>query len=121
MIEILSVSREMGPGRKLSLCRFLNRYADEHGLEKDFVILKASMFTSNFSKEDIQNIPIVFSLDGDEFVKRAGDVCSLLNSEGVKEDFYYLFYRETDGNRIQSKKKFCEQLYFAALNMQKVE
>ena len=110
-----------GTLRKLSLCRFLNRYADEHGLEKDFVILKASMFTSNFSKEDIQNIPIVFSLDGDEFVKRAGDVCSLLNSEGVKEDFYYLFYRETDGNRIQSKKKFCEQLYFAALNMQKVE
>lgn len=110
-----------GTRQKLSLCRFLNRYADEHGLEKDFVILKASMFTSNFSKEDIQNIPIVFSLDGDEFVKRAGDVCSLLNSEGVKEDFYYLFYRETDGNRIQSKKKFCEQLYFAALNMQKVE
>lgn len=110
-----------GTRRKLSLCRFLNRYADKHGLEKDFVILKASMFTSNFSKEDIQNIPIVFSQDGDEPVKRAGDVCSLLNSAGVKEEFYYLFYRETGGNRIQSKKEFCEQLYFAALNMQKVE
>ena len=110
-----------GTLRKLSLCRFLNRYADEQGLEKDFVILKASMFTSNFSKEDIQNIPIVFSQDGDELVKRAGDVCSLLNSEGIKEEFYYLFYRETDGNKIQSKKDFCERLYFAALNMQKAE
>ena len=79
------------------------------------------MFTSNFSKEDIQNIPIVFSQAGDELVKRAGDVCSLLNSEGVKEEFYYLFYRETDGNKVQSKKEFCERLYFAALNMQKAE
>lgn len=42
-----------GTLRKLSLCRFLNRYADEQGLEKDFVILKASMFTSNFSKEEL--------------------------------------------------------------------
>lgn len=110
-----------GTRRRLSLCRFLNRYADEHNLEKDFVILKASMFTSNFSKESIQNIPIKFSHDGIELVKRAKDVCSLLNSEEVDEDFYYLFYREKDGNRITSKEDFCKQLYFAALNLQERE
>lgn len=112
------MQQKYGTQRRLSLCRFLNRYAEEHGLEKDFVILKASMFTSNFSKKEIQNVQIVFSHNGDELVKPAGDVCNLLSSDGVKEDFYYLYYRETEGNRISSKEEFCKKLYYAALNLQ---
>lgn len=107
-----------GTGRRLSLCRFLNSYAEEHGLEKDFIILKTSMFTSNFSKDELQNVQIVFNHNGDELVKAAGDICNLLSTDSVKEDFYYLYYRETDGNRIESKEEFCEKLYYAALNMQ---
>lgn len=107
-----------GTRRRLSLCRFLNSYAEEHGLEKDFIILKASMFTSNFSKDELQNVQIVFNYNGDELVKAAGDVCNLLSADSVKEDFYYLYYRETDGNQIESKEEFCEKLYYAAVNMQ---
>lgn len=107
-----------GIQRRLSLCHFLNRYADEHGLEKDFIFLQASMFTSTFSKEDVKKIPIVFSQNGAEVVKRVDDVCNLLNSEGVKEDFYYLFYRRKSENQIQLKKEFCRGLYYAALNLE---
>ena len=62
------VQQSKGTGRRLSLCRFLNRYAEEHGLEKDFIILKASMFTSNFSKNELQNVQIVFNYNGNELV-----------------------------------------------------
>lgn len=62
------VQQSRGTRRRLSLCRFLNRYAEEHGLEKDFIILKASMFTSNFSKNELQNVQIVFNYNGNELV-----------------------------------------------------
>lgn len=110
------IQQKEGTEKRLSLCCFLNRYAEKWGLKKDFVILKASMFTSNFSREDIKKVPIVFREGDAEIVKPAKEVCNLLNSESEKEEFYYLYYREEDGNRIQSKEKFCEDLYYAALN-----
>ena len=112
------IRQKRGTQRRLSLCQYLNNYADKNNLKKDFVILKASMFTSNFSKEEIQNVLIVFKHNNGELVKPVKEVCNLLSSEGVKEDFYYLYYREAEGNTIRAKKDFCEKLYYAALNLQ---
>ena len=45
-IESLEQQQE-GARRKLSLCKYLNKYAERQGLKKDFIIIKANAFKSN--------------------------------------------------------------------------
>lgn len=109
--------QQKGVLRKLSLCKYLNKYAETHGLQKDFVIIKANAFKSNFSKDEIAKVLIVFDQGKDEIIKQFSDVCKTLKADDVKEEFYYLYYRSGKNHEIISKREFCHNLYYAALGL----
>lgn len=118
-IESIKQHQE-GARRRLSLCKYLNEYAESHGLKKDFIIIKANAFKSNFSKDEIAKVLIVFDQEKNEIIKPFAEVCNILKADDVKAEFYYLYYRAGEnGERIVLKKEFCEDLFYAALALQK--
>ena len=104
----------LGEKNRLSLCEYLVNYATEHDLPDDFVIIKANMFNSTFSKDEVTKVLIVFEQGEEQVIKPIAEVCKTLQAEGTKEEFYYLYYRRSDDNFIREKLDFCENLYFAA-------
>lgn len=110
-----SISQQQtGANNKLNLCKYLVHYAKENDLKDDFIIVKANMFNSNFSKEEITKVLIVFDKGDEECVKTISEVCNTLKADATKEEFYYLYYRRDDVE-IESKEQFCNDLYFAAI------
>jgi len=113
-----SLEQQMiGVEHRLRLCRYLVKYAEDNGLEDDFIVVKASMFNSSFSKDAVRKLLIVFNPGEDEVVKPISEVCPTLQAEKVEEDFYYLFYRGNANAVIRGKETFCDDLYRAALGM----
>lgn len=119
IIDIMTLKslqeQQKGTRKKLNLCRYLNQYAQNHELEDDFIIIKANMFNSNFSKDEITKILIVFEQDGKEIVKPIAEVCKTLKAEPTSEEFYYLYYRSRDDRKIADKEDFCYGLYCATI------
>lgn len=114
-----SGSYEKGLGRKVLVCEYLKKYAQENKMPFDYIIIPTSIFSSNFSKDHLKNVLVDF--DGRRPVK-LGTVCRLLNSEKVaeNEEFYYLFYRrgeqtESSAGRIDNVANFCRGLVDACL------
>ena len=106
--------QQKGAANKLKLCKYLVEYAKNHNMQDDFLIVKANMFNSNFSKEEIRKVLIVFDQGEEESIKMFSEVCNTLKADGIKEEFYYLYYRRSKCE-IQSKEEFCRSLYFAAI------
>lgn len=108
--------QQKGTKHKLNLCRYLNKYANEHGLKDDFIIIRANTFNSNFSKDEVTKMLIVFEQGEEEIVKPISDVCKTLKAEATNEEFYYLYYRGDKGVKITSKEEFCHDLYYAVIS-----
>lgn len=105
--------------RKILVCKYMQEYSEKHGMPFDYIIIPTSMFSSNFSKGNIQKILIHFDGIRPMMLK---DVCNLLSAEGLKDekDFYYLFYRRgemTDKftGKIDDIGSFCKGLVKACL------
>jgi len=76
-----------GVENRLRFCSYLVKYAEDNGLDDDFIVIMTSMFTSSFSKDAIRKILIVFNPGEDEVVKLISEVCPTLQAEKVEEDF----------------------------------
>lgn len=96
---------------RLKMCSFLLRQAGKYNWGASLLFIKTTMFNSNFKKEDIKNIPIVFGKEGNTQIKKLEEVCSLLDAKKVERDLCYLFYRRNEGTKSEiSVTKFCEDL-----------
>lgn len=105
--------------RKILVCKYMQEYSKNHGMPFDYIIIPTSMFSSNFSKGNLQKILINFDGKRPMMLK---DVCNLLSAEGLKDekDFYYLFYRrgemtENFTGKIDNVASFCKGLVEACL------
>lgn len=104
--------------RRVAVCAYLKKYAEDHGFPFDYLVLPASMFSSNFSKNNLRKTLINF--DGTDPVE-ISSVCNILSSESDGEymDMYYLYYRRVDfedgaSGKIEDVKEFCEGLIKAS-------
>ena len=109
-----------GTKDRLNLCRYLNGYAKDHGLKDDFIIIRTDMFNSGFSKSEITKLLNVFKQGEDKIVKLFSEVCSTLKADGIKEEFYYLYYRSGEAKGIEGKEKFCKDMYHAAHSLREI-
>lgn len=71
------------------------------------------MFNSNFSKDEIKKVLIVFNSGEKEIISPLSDVCTILEAEGTKEEFYYIYYRSEEGKTIKDKELFCNEIFRA--------
>lgn len=99
-----------GIQRKLAVCNFLKKSARDNKIDCDFVILKADMFTSSFSKQELANTLLVFKDNEAEDIFELNKVSSLLRSDTTKDNMFYIFYRRKNHNNIKDKKEFCKSL-----------
>lgn len=100
----------------LKVIHSLEEYADEKGIDCNFVILKASQFNSGFGKPDFSAINIAFQTKDGEKVAAVGKIVSALKAkERDRDDFFYLFYKRKEGldtnrNDIDNQ-EICEKLF----------
>ena len=113
--------QQKGVKNRLNFCRYLNKYAKEHNLDGDFIVIRTDMFNSAFSKEEITKLLIVFKQNGEEKIKRLSEVCPTLKAEKIQEEFYYLYYRSGTKGKIHSKETFCRGMYHAAHSLVAME
>lgn len=85
----------------LKIMKCLKKFADESGVECNFVILKANQFTSGFGKADFSNANIVFLSSEGEFHAPVKIVASLEAKESERKSFFYLFYKRSDNMEIE--------------------
>lgn len=94
-----------------TFCTKLKDFADKNGIDCDFIVLKADIFSSSFSKEYLGNTLIVFK-DGDkENIFKINDVCNTLKAEQTEGDMFYIFYRKKGSGEIAGIKDFCVNLF----------
>ena len=100
--------------RKISVCKYLCNYADNHGFPCDYIFLPANIFLSNFSKDDLGKTLIYF---GESETTELRNVCSILSSKESEKplELYYLYYRKgrKSGDytgQIDDIKEFCDGL-----------
>lgn len=100
----------------LKVIHSLEGYADEKGIDCNFVILKASQFNSGFGKPDFSATNIAFQTKEGEKVAAVGKIVSALKAkERDRDDFFYLFYKRKEGfdankNDIDNQ-EICEKLF----------
>lgn len=84
----------------LKLVRSLGEYAQNKGIEFDFVIIKATQFLSGFGKPDFADTNIVFpTSDGGEKVDKVGNIVSSLGArKPERDDFFYIFCKRDESN-----------------------
>ncbi len=105
--------------RRLEVCKYLKAYSSKHNFPFDYLVLPASTFSSNFSKDNLKKTLINF--DGKEPLQFQ-KVCNILNAENDKDntDMYYLYYRRNESvGKIDDVKSFCEGLINASKLIQK--
>lgn len=107
------VVQQKGTKNRLQFCKYLNKYAEDNGLKDDFIVIRANMFNSNFSKDEIKKVLIVFNSGEKEIISPLSDVCTILEAEGTKEEFYYIYYRSEEGKTIKDKELFCNEIFRA--------
>lgn len=98
MSEIIKHSKQDGHSNQAEFYEKKLNYAtkildvfERHGIERDVALLSKSFFKSNFSKETIRQLPMLFP--GSERKNRLGDVTTTLSSEQVNDGkLIYLFY-----------------------------
>lgn len=98
---------------RLTFCTKLDDYARNNGIDVDFIVLKADIFSSNFSKDYLQHTLIVFN-DGDkENVFEIQDVCPTLQASEESGNMFYIFYRKKEEVVLSGIKDFCEDLFLS--------
>lgn len=81
--------------KHLQWLKALKTFADEQGIEFDFVILKANQFNSGFTKEAFAKIQIEFNtLQNPCYFEKVTN--TLKAEKSFREKFFYLFYRRAD-------------------------
>ena len=101
-----------GVQKKLLISEYLRKEANKRNIPFDFVIIKASVFESDFSKEGLGNVCIV--LDDSNKVYKLKDVCSILTAEHLenKDAFYYIFYnRPKECEGFIQISEFCRNFF----------
>ena len=101
---------------QIEMCSFLVNKAKVNDWGSELLFIKTSMFNSNFRKEDIKKLPIVFGKDGKQYIRKLVEVCNLLNAPDTGRDFCYLFYRrgKQDGRSENvSLEDFCDGMITA--------
>lgn len=77
--------------KKFCYAEALLKVFDRHGIKKNVALLSKSFFKSNFSKETMRKLPVLFP--GSEKTSRLGEVSTTLSSEQVGDGkLVYLFY-----------------------------
>lgn len=80
----------------------------KYGIRQDVLILSASAFTSNFSKEKVKKLRIVFPGIGPRSLK---DVSTTLSSDDPEEEkLYYFFYYPKSGREKVDVPDFSKEL-----------
>lgn len=114
-VQVDASTREVQKNKKEKILRVINTlktFANNNGMECDFVLLEASQFYSGFNKQDLAEIPIKFPKKGTDNVFAFGEVVPILESNNEKDsDFFYLFYKEGD-NPID-REALCAEIYKA--------
>ena len=96
----------------LKVIKTLKNYADNNGIDCDFVLLEASQFYSGFNKKDLLNIPIKFPQKASSNTYPLEKVVSLLESSELEpKRFFYLYYKE--GDIPIDKDELCADLFKA--------
>lgn len=108
------VAQQKGTKNRLQFCKYLNKFAEDNGIKDDFIVIRANMFNSNFSKDEIKKVLIVFNSGENEIISPLSAVCSILEAERIKEEFYYIYYRSGTEQIIKDKEKFCTDIFYAA-------
>lgn len=102
--ELDEQSKNVQRKRKSAILKVINclkAYADSKGIICDFVILKASQFSSGFGKTDFSEINVVFSTYEGDFPTKVDIVSSLEAKERERERFFYLFYKRKDNEAME--------------------
>lgn len=110
--DTIKIQRETKE-RILKVITVLKKHAENSKTTCDFVILKASQFTSGFNKPDFSKINIVFKHNN--IIKKCefGAIISLLNSdECMKDDFFYLYHKN---DCVTNKEQLCRELFISFL------
>lgn len=100
----------------LKVVHSLEGYANEKGIDCNFVILKASQFNSGFGKPDFSATNIAFQTKDGEKVAVVGKIVTALQAKArERDDFFYLFYKrkedlDADKNDIDNQ-EICEKLF----------
>lgn len=100
----------------LSVVHSLKSYAEEKGIECNFVILMASQFNSGFGKADFASINIAFKTSDGEKIEKFGEIVSSLEAkERERDNFFYLFYKrnqsESDAGQEIDNQEICRRLF----------
>lgn len=100
--------------KKLEYVERLLKLCDRYNIERNVILLSKSFFKSNFSKETIKDIPILFPESERQSLLK--DVSSTLESEHTDDEkLIYLFYRPL-GNRKKIKAFEFAQDLLASFN-----
>lgn len=81
----------------LKVVHSLESYANEKGIECNFVILMVSQFNSGFGKPDFSETNIAFQTKEGEKVAAVGKIVTGIEAkERDRVNFFYLFYKRKD-------------------------
>ncbi len=108
------ITNMKGIASRLSFCETLAAYAQEYGLECDFVVLRTDIFNSNFSRDDLKKTLIVFKDGEEEIPFELEEVCPPLKSSKEEGKMFYIYYRNKDGEenvRPSGVSDLCEKLF----------
>ena len=109
----ISIERNInGIKGKLVFCEMLRDYAKKNGLDFDFIVLKADIFNSNFSKHFLQETLITFD-DTNKNVFTIREVCPTLQATAESGDMFYIYYRKNKDVELSDIRDFCEKLFLA--------
>lgn len=111
--EIDETTRSTQKEIKVKILKVINAlkiYADNNGIDFDFVLLEASQFYSGFNKKDLLNIPITFPQKKQPNTYSLKDIVTLLESSELdSKEFYYLYYKE--GEKPIDRDSLCAELF----------
>lgn len=108
------INNKKGIARRLAFCKTLERYATRHNLECDFVVLRTDIFNSNFSKDYLRKMIIVFKDGDNELPFELQKVCPPLKASEEKGQMFYIFYRNKEDKKYARPGEIgtlCEDLF----------
>ena len=103
-----------GKEKTLKWVEIFKEFAENQGIEFDFVIIRASQFNSGFSKDAFGNILIRF--DSVKEPKKFKEVTNVLKADkSSREKFFYLYYRKQNENKDVDIKVLARLMAQAAI------
>ncbi len=100
----------------LKVVHSLESYANEKGINCNFVILMASQFNSGFGKPDFSATNIAFQTKDGEKIAAVGKIVSAIEAkERDRDNFFYLFYKRKDNLDVDKddidNQEICNKLF----------